>query len=73
MQSQNLIIVGAGWAGRTIASVLLQNKEVRKISSNVIGFVDDQPQTDRIIVSNGNGGHLLPVLGHSSQLLDIVR
>lgn len=62
------IIVGAGWAGQTIASAL-----VIKNPKQVVGFVDDQDLSEKIVVSNGNGGFAAPVLGHSKNLLEIVK
>lgn len=66
--NRRLIIVGAGWAGKTIASVLL-----KRHPEKLLGFVDDVSREDHIIVSNGNGGAPLPILGHSRDLIKIVQ
>ncbi len=65
---KSTIIVGSGWAGQAIASILIQNK-----ANKILGFVDDHKADEKIIVSNGNGGHPLPFLGTSHQLLEIVK
>lgn len=65
---KSYIIVGAGWAGQTIASVLAS-----KSSKQVVGFVDDKSIAERIVISNGNGGLPTPMLGHSKDLLEIVK
>lgn len=64
-----LIVVGTGWAGRTITS------EVEQRSKNKIcGFVDDLYQPGQFVsFSNGKHPSTLPVLGHTSDLLDIVK
>lgn len=62
------IIVGAGWAGRAIASVLVDRNP-----EQVIGFAEDNPISEKVVVSNGNGGCELPVLGHSKNLIEIVK
>lgn len=73
--NKSLIIVGAGWAGKTIASVI-----ARDDPSKIIGFVDDrfgegssEKPGDSIVISNGNGGVPVKVLGRSSDLIRLVR
>ena len=57
------IVVGAGWAGRTIA------RTIRKLSPGyyLVGFVDDDPTKQGQVIEN------LPVLGTRRDLLSLVR
>jgi len=66
--NDRLIIVGGGWAGKTIASTLLSESGL-----DIVGFVEDKPPSDKIIVSNNNGGAPFPVLGHSRNLVKIAK
>ncbi len=63
-----IIIIGAGWAGQTMASVLLKDK-----SNQIIGFVDDNISAQTIVTSENNQKYSLPILGPSSRLLEIVE
>ena len=57
------IVVGAGWAGRTIA------RTIRDLSPgyHLVGFVDDDPTKQGRVIEN------LPVLGTRRDLLSLVR
>lgn len=68
MQDKPLVIVGAGWAGKTIASTLVQ-KDFQKL----LGFVDDRKVDGHVLVPNGNEGSPFPVIGHSKDLSEIVK
>ncbi|HVI86066.1 MAG TPA: hypothetical protein VNA86_12170, partial [bacterium] len=51
---RHALIVGAGWAGRTIAQAMLENGQ---IDYAVVGFVDDDPK---------KAGKFVPVVGESA-------
>ena len=51
---RHALIVGAGWAGRTIAQAMLENGQ---IDYTVVGFVDDDPK---------KAGKFVPVVGESA-------
>ena len=57
---KSIVIIGAGWAGRTICDVINGSKDYR-----VIGFLDDNPE----LHGNSIGQH--PVLGNCSHLTDM--
>lgn len=61
--SRSVIIVGAGWAGQTIAEAILKNA---RAYYHIIGFVDDDPakQHQTLIVND----QAIPVIGTSSDL-----
>jgi exopolysaccharide biosynthesis polyprenyl glycosylphosphotransferase len=74
------LILGAGWAGQTVFQALQQHG---RAVYQVVGFIDDDPlkQDRRIIAAgktesgvddSGETVQLPPVLGPSSQLLEIV-
>jgi exopolysaccharide biosynthesis polyprenyl glycosylphosphotransferase len=59
-----VIIVGAGWAGRTIAEVI---RDRLSLEYSLTGYVDDDPaKQGRVIVG-------LPVLGTSEELRQVVE
>lgn len=61
--SRRVLIVGAGWAGQTLAQTL----EKRKSSNyRAVGFVDDDPNNQGKTIAR------LPVLGGSEQLVELV-
>ncbi len=74
---QKVLIVGAGGAGRTICQAFLDHAQA---IYEVVGFVDDDPEKFGNLMSfdHQGGGELqdqkssFPVLGSSSQLLEIV-
>jgi exopolysaccharide biosynthesis polyprenyl glycosylphosphotransferase len=78
--SRKVVIVGAGWSGRTIAQVI---KEHVNPHYQVLGFVDDDPnkQGKDITISEGNskrsasenGKDKLPVLGTRKELRRLVK
>jgi exopolysaccharide biosynthesis polyprenyl glycosylphosphotransferase len=60
---RRVIIVGAGWAGETVAQILTNEGSE---GYTVVGFVDDDPEKhDKQIVGR-------PVLGSSEDLMDLV-
>jgi len=61
---RRLLIVGAGWAGQTLAQVLSAQDSV---GYQVVGFVDDDP------AKQGEAAVGLPVLGLGTNLVDIVQ
>lgn len=66
----NIVIVGTGLAGQTIASALLE-----KASGHVLGFIDDNVELNRtnINLSNGSGGYNVPLLGSFNDLSKVVE
>jgi len=62
--SRRILIVGAGWAGRTLAQALAGRDGA---DYHVIGFVDDDPEKQGAEVAG------LPVLGGSSDLRALVQ
>jgi exopolysaccharide biosynthesis polyprenyl glycosylphosphotransferase len=74
------LIVGAGWAGRSVAEVLVQHAH---IGYSMVGFVDDDPAKvgASVFITEGSrkppgGGSVipveLPVLGNRRQVQDLV-
>lgn len=59
-----VLVVGAGWAGRTLADALRTHAETEY---DAVGFIDDDPARQGEIVAG------LPVLGTSRHLADVVR
>jgi exopolysaccharide biosynthesis polyprenyl glycosylphosphotransferase len=77
---RRVLILGAGWAGQTVFQALQQHG---RAVYQVVGFIDDDPlKQDKRITSAGNSEsrgddsretkQLPPVLGPSSELLEIV-
>jgi len=58
------IIIGAGWAGKTILKTL---KDFAPSHIEVIGFIDDDPAKQQQIIEG------VPVLGSTAQLTGLVR
>lgn len=58
------IVVGAGWAGETIAKTL---QEYASMHFKVVGFVDDDPAKQQLRL------HGVPVIGTTSDLLGLVE
>lgn len=58
------LIIGAGWAGRTIAEALADHGNG---AYQVVGFVDDDP------AKHGETVHRWPVLGNRQALRDLIR
>lgn len=65
--SRRVIIVGAGWAGQTIAEAILKNA---RAYYHIIGFVDDDPakQNQTIAISDQS----IPVIGTVNDLKRLV-
>jgi len=61
---QRALIVGAGWAGQSIARVL---KENRDFSYRLVGFIDDDPQKQGQLIEEQ------PVLGNRRDLISLVK
>lgn len=61
---KNVLIVGAGWAGKTI---LQEINKAKKAGLKVAGFVDDNPQ------KKGSGIEGLPVFGDRYTLPAVIR
>jgi len=61
---RRVLIVGAGWAGRTLAQMLCEREPA---DYQVVGFVDDDPAKQGTAVVD------LPVLGGSADLRSLVR
>jgi len=61
---RRVLIVGAGWAGRTLAQMLSGQEAA---DYQVVGFVDDDPEKQGAEVAG------LPVLGRSADLRSLVR
>lgn len=60
------LIVGAGWAGQTMALALIE-----KNPNLVLGFIDDNYPCPAIALTKGNATFSIPVLGPSSDLVAI--
>lgn len=58
------IVVGAGWAGKTIIKTL---KEFAPLHFEVLGFVDDDPAKQRTVIQG------IPVLGPTSALSNFAQ
>ena len=65
---QRVLIVGAGWAGKTIAEVLRTGGAG---SYEIAGFVDDEPDKQGAVIDTGAGG--VKVLGSHEKLRDLVQ
>jgi len=75
------LVIGAGWAGRTMAEVLAEHGDG---TYQVIGFVDDDPTKQGAVITTANGEQQaaaaedprtaagLPVLGDRHALPDLV-
>jgi exopolysaccharide biosynthesis polyprenyl glycosylphosphotransferase len=64
------LIVGAGWAGRTIAKVLAQASDN---TYQLVGYVDDDPQKLGKDVIAGESGRPLPVLGDRHAMPTLIQ
>jgi exopolysaccharide biosynthesis polyprenyl glycosylphosphotransferase len=60
----SVIIVGAGWAGRTIAQAL---QDKLPVEYRLIGYIDDDPAKKGKVIAR------LPVLGTSQELMEILQ
>ncbi len=58
------LIVGAGWAGRTIAQAIHDNLSV---DYEIVGFIDDDPRKQGQTIEG------IPVLGNHSKLVTLAR
>ncbi len=66
------LIIGAGWAGRSVAQALVQDAQV---GYHVVGFVDDDPGKARasIPVTDGQATPAeVPVLGNRQQVKELI-
>jgi exopolysaccharide biosynthesis polyprenyl glycosylphosphotransferase len=61
---QKVLVVGASWAGRTIAGVIQENSTAEY---ELVGFVDDDPDKQAQTIAGA------PVLGQVSDLLHLAR
>jgi exopolysaccharide biosynthesis polyprenyl glycosylphosphotransferase len=68
--ARRMIIVGAGWAGQTIAGAVHQYANAHY---RILGFVDDDPTKQGKLVTFSDGSVSLPVLGTSRDLDCLVR
>lgn len=61
---RRVLVVGAGWAGRTIVGILTAN-----LQSNyeIVGFIDDDPEKQKLTLLG------VPVLGTSEDLLRVAQ
>jgi len=75
LHQQNVMIVGAGWAGETLAKILnsghdsveKSNNHISAFGYNVVGFIDDDPTlSDKKICGK-------PVLGRSIDLIELAN
>lgn len=69
---RNLLVVGAGWAGRTLVQAVTEasdeaNSEGYGTVYNLLGFVDDDPEKQDKTIAG------YPVLGDSARLVDLVE
>lgn len=63
-QKNKYLIVGAGWAGQTMASILLGRDR-----DALIGFLDDTLNGENILLTKGTTHYSVPVVGRSSELV----
>ncbi len=61
---QKTLVVGAGWAGQTIARLLRQHAPAE---FDVVGFIDDDPAKRGISIEG------IPVLGNRTELVQVAR
>ncbi len=65
----SFLIIGAGWAGKSIAEVL-----IKKWPDALIGFLDDNPLLGEECVININSKNItFPILGSSYNLIDLAK
>lgn len=64
---RRIIIVGAGWAGQTVASTIMQYS-----FGTIVGFVDDNEKIGAIKLESETGTDYYKIIGRSGDLLDIV-
>jgi len=71
---QRALIVGAGWAGRTVAGALLEDGQA---GYRLMGFIDDDPQKTEVAVpaaeEPGRRPASLPVLGNRQTIKDWIQ
>jgi exopolysaccharide biosynthesis polyprenyl glycosylphosphotransferase len=68
--ARRAIIVGAGWAGQTIATAIFQHAPAYY---HVLGFVDDDPELQGKTVALKDASVRLPILGAARDLARLVR
>jgi exopolysaccharide biosynthesis polyprenyl glycosylphosphotransferase len=61
------VIVGAGWAGKTIAAALASR------NIEIVGFVEDNPAAETVAIAVGEGERAVPILGSSKDLVGIIQ
>jgi exopolysaccharide biosynthesis polyprenyl glycosylphosphotransferase len=66
-KGKNFIVIGAGWAGQTIASVISRDD-----SKYVSGFIDDTVN-GAVFVEDGKNGRSIPIIGNSARLSELVK
>lgn len=65
---KKLLVVGAGWAGQTIAGEVSKSKDYE-----VSGFLDDKISEPAVTIQNGRGPMDIPIVGRSKKLYQTVR
>jgi exopolysaccharide biosynthesis polyprenyl glycosylphosphotransferase len=68
--ARRVIIVGAGWAGETMAQVIL---EYASIHYRIVGFVDDDPSKNGQTIRIPNSEVSLPILGAAKDLVRLTK
>ncbi len=66
--SRRALIIGAGWAGRTIAEALAEHGDG---TYQVVGFADDDPSKQSLVLQVSR--FILPVLGNRQDLPALIR
>lgn len=68
--ARKVLIVGAGWAGTTIAQVILKYANVHY---RIVGFIDDDPEKNGRTLPLENASVALPVLGTANDLVRLTQ
>lgn len=68
--ARKIIVVGAGWAGETIAQVILK---YASIHYRIVGFIDDDPKKNGQTVHLPNSQVNLPILGAAEDLVRLAK
>jgi exopolysaccharide biosynthesis polyprenyl glycosylphosphotransferase len=63
-----IIIIGAGLAGKTIASAIL-----KKGGMDLVGVLDDNVSDKVLVIPNGDVKYTVPIIGTSNQLHEVIN
>lgn len=65
---RNIVIIGAGWAGKTIAEELIRSNKFE-----VVGFFDDDNRQASVELSVGHQTYQIPILDTSKNILNVLQ